>query len=199
MSSAPLLSVVLPVLDIDPELPALTARLHEFLRAIDPGGELILSGFGVSRMLSSMPGLALVRTIDVQDPGFGPAMRAGLQAARGDYVLTLDAHAAQPDEVARDLWQNRARGEIVVASRYVAGARVGMSVPRRIASRVLNRVFGRGLSLPVTDLSSAFRLYRGDVLRQQRLDAVDYDLLPELLVRALAAGWRVAEITLRTQ
>src|SRR5258708_35675197 len=73
-----------------------------------------------------------------------------------------------------------------------------MGVARRVGSRAVNRIFGRGLSLPVTDLSSAFRLYRGDVLRSQPLEASDYDLLPEILVRALAAGWRVAEIPLRT-
>lgn len=203
MSAAPVLSIVLPVLAggqaVDGELAAQTAALEQFVRSIDPGGELIVSGVGVSRMIPASGGSAMTRALDVHEPGFGPATRAGLQAARGEYVLTLDAHAAQPHEVARDLWEQRGRGEIVVASRYVEGARAGMSVPRRIASRVVNRVFGRGLSLPVTDLSSAFRLYRGDVLRSQRLDAADYDLLPELLVRALAAGWRVAEIPLRTE
>ena len=78
---------------------------------------------------------------------------------------------------------------MVVASRYVPGARARMSVPRRIASRAVNAAFSRGLSLPVTDLSSAFRLYHGDVLRDQRLSADDYDVLPESLVRALAGGW----------
>ena len=198
MSSAPVLSVVLPVLAVDADLAAQTVALRQFLHAIDPEGELLLSGVGVSRVLPASDGSAMIRAVDVQDPGFGPAMRAGLQAARGEYVLTLDAHASQPHEVARDLWQNRAHGEIVVASRYVAGSSTNMTVPRRIASRVVNRMFGRGLSLPVTDLSSPFRLYRGDVLRSLRLDAADYDLLPELLVRALAAGWRVAEIPLRT-
>lgn len=155
---------------------AVRAPLEPVLRAIDPGGELIV----------------------VSDPaGFGAALRQGLARAAGEYVLTVDANATEASQVARDLWDARNRGEIVVASRYVDGARVEMSVPRRVASRAINRTFGRGLSLPVTDLSSAFRLYRGDVLRSLALDGRDYDLLPEILVRALAAGWRVAEIPLR--
>ena len=72
-----------------------------------------------------------------------------------------------------------------------------MSIPRWLASRGMNAVFGRGLSLPVTDLSSPFQLYRADVLREQRLSAHDYDLRPEILVRALAGGWYVCEIPLR--
>jgi ubiquinone/menaquinone biosynthesis C-methylase UbiE len=196
--NGPMLSIVTPVLDIGGDLAAHVASLRRVLQSIDPDGELIIVGQRVSQLLPSEGGAAMLRAIDTNEPGFGPAMRAGLQAARGDYVLTLDAHATHAPDVVRALWEHRQSGEIVVASRYVEGAFVGMTTPRRVASRAVNRIFGRGLSLPVTDVSSAFRLYRGDVLRSQRLDAADYDLLPEILVRALAAGWRVAEIPLRT-
>jgi SAM-dependent methyltransferase len=196
--STPMLSVVMPVLDIGGDLAAHVASLRRVLRSIDPDGELIVAGQSVGRRLPPESGTAMLRSIDTTEPGFGPAIRAGLQAARGDYVLTLDAHATQAPDVLRALWEHRHCGEIIIASRYVEGALVGMSTPRRVASRAVCRIFGRGLSLPVTDVSSAFRLYRGDVLRSQRLDATDYDLLPEILVRALAAGWRVAEIPLRT-
>ena len=163
-----------------PEAAAQVRSIRETLQRLDPGGELIVVG--------DPPGGIDAVTARVRPGGFGPATRAGLEAARGDYVLTLDAHATHAADVAaRSLGQPRS-GEIVVASRYVDGARVAMSVPRRLASRAVNKVFGRGLSLPVTDLSSAFRLYRGDVLRSLRLEATDYDLLPELLVRALRGG-----------
>ena len=84
----------------------------------------------------------------------------------------------------------------MVASRYVAGARAGMSVFHSLASRAINKAFGRGLSLPVNDLSSAFRLYRAEVLHGQTLAAENADVLPEMLVRALADGWRVVEVPL---
>jgi SAM-dependent methyltransferase len=127
---------------------------------------------------------------------FGSALRAGLDAARGTHVITVDGESPRAADVARDLWSHRHDAEVIVASRYAARTRAGMSLPRSIASRVINSVFSRGLSLPVADLSSAFRLYRMDALRGQALDARDYDLLPELLVRTLAGGWRVREIPL---
>lgn len=127
---------------------------------------------------------------------FGAALRDGLDAARGHYVITVDGESPRAADVARELWAHRRDAEVVVASRYAPHARAGMSLPRSVASRVINKVFSRGLSLPVADLSSAFRLYRMDVLRGQTLAARDYDLLPELLVRTLAGGWRVREIPL---
>jgi len=186
------LSIVVPVLVRSPEITAQVQSLVEVLRDIDPVGELLIAG-DVDSERTAPP----VRTIPTE-PAFGAATRAGLRAARGEYVLTLDANATGGAQVARDLWNSRDCGEIVLASRYVEGAHVDMSLPRLVASRLVNKAFGRGLSVPVTDLSSAFRLYRGDVLRGLTCEATDYDLLPELLVRALAAGWRVAEIPLRT-
>ena len=193
-----MLSVVMPVADAEGDLAAPVASLRDVLRSMVADGEFIVAGRRVSQRLQPEAGTTRLRPIDTTEAGFGPALRDGLRAARGDYVLTLDAHATQAPDMLRALWKHRHSGEIVVASRYVEGAVVGMSAPRRVASRAVNRIFARGLSLPVTDVSSAFCLYRGDVLRSQRLDATDYDLLPDILVRALAAGWRVAEIPLQT-
>lgn len=189
----PLLSIVLPVLDSSQDVAEQATALQEALQRIDPGGELILAGAVGRHRIASAPGIRLVPAAG----RFGPAVRAGLDAATGDYILTVDADTPQAADVVRDLWAHRERGEIIVASRYVPGARAEMTTPRRLASIAINKVFGRGLSLPVTDLSSAFRLYRGDVLRGQTISASDYDLLPELLVRALAAGFHVEEIPLR--
>jgi SAM-dependent methyltransferase len=192
--TAPALSVVVPLARREAAAPALGGLEREVADFGVPA-EIIVSGRDVERRLGRAA--AGVRAVHAERPGFGAALRAGLEAARGAYVLTVDAESGDAAVAARDLWNSREGAEVVVASRYVAGARARMSLPRTLASRAINKVFGRGLSLPVTDLSSAFRLYRADVLREQRLSAYDYDVLPEILVRALAGGWRVREIPLR--
>jgi SAM-dependent methyltransferase len=95
-----------------------------------------------------------------------------------------------------DLWARRNDAEVIVASRYIDDSRVEMPVARIAGSRVLNLAFRRGLSLGVNDGSSAIRLYRTDVVNSLRLQAQDYDILQEVLVRAYADGWRVLEIPL---
>ncbi len=173
--NVPTLSLILPLVNqpADHQI----AQLQLALKAIDRDGQLLVTG---------------------PSEGFGAAMRAGLESARGEWVMTVDPHASQASEVVGDLWRHRFDAEIIVASRYMSGARAAMRLRRRLVSRAINKIFSRGLSVPVTDLSSVFWLYRGDVVRSQTLAARDYDLLPELLVRALAGGWRVAEIPLRT-
>ena len=62
----------------------------------------------------------------------------------------------------------------MIASRFVEGATVREPALRRGLSRALNRVFRRGLSLGVRDLSSATRLVRRNTL------AARYDALGTL-------------------
>jgi len=131
------------------------------------------------------------------DPkGFGHQLRAGLRQARGEYVITVDPDFSGPMTFLADLWARRRDAEVIVASRYVEGSRVEMPTVRSVGSRVLNAVFRRGLSLGVNDGSSAIRLYRTDVVNALSLEATDYDILQEVLVRAYADGWRVLEIPL---
>ena len=131
------------------------------------------------------------------DPSFGRAMRAGFQQARGTYIITIDADYAGGLEILQDLWTRRDEAEVIVASRYVEGSEAAMPPARAALSRLLNVAFRRGLSVAVRDVSSAIRLYRADVVRALSLTADGYDVLPEVLVRAHAAGWRVEEIPMR--
>ncbi len=131
------------------------------------------------------------------DPrGFGHELRSGLGQARAPYIITVDPDFSGRMTFLGELWARRHDAEVIVASRYVDGSRVSMPTARTAGSRVLNIAFRRGLSLGVNDGSSAIRLYRTDVVNSLRLEATDYDILQEVLVRAYADGWRVLEVPL---
>jgi SAM-dependent methyltransferase len=129
--------------------------------------------------------------------GFGHELRSALLRARAPYVMTVDPDFSGPMTFLADLWARRDDAEVIVASRYVEGSRVNMPAARTVGSRMLNTAFRRGLSLRVNDGSSAIRLYRTNVVNSLQLEAADYDILQEVLVRAYADGWRVLEIPLR--
>jgi len=135
--------------------------------------------------------------VGTPDPrGFGHELRQTLGLAHAPFIITVDPDFAGPMTFLADLWARRHDAEVIVASRYVPGSRVEMPLLRTVGSRLLNLAFRRGLSLGVNDGSSAIRLFRADVLRSLQLEAADYDVLQETLVRAHAAGWRVLEIPL---
>jgi len=131
----------------------------------------------------------------VQDtPGYGGALATGFRAATGESILTMDADLSHPPTFISDIWACRDDSDIVIASCYVEGGAAHMPLGRYILSRALNRVFSRGLSLGVRDMSSGFRLYRSRVLSNHGPLPRDFDVLQTLLVRAYAEGWRVVEV-----
>ncbi|MFQ5852423.1 MAG: methyltransferase domain-containing protein [Candidatus Binatia bacterium] len=110
------------------------------------------------------------------------------------YIVTMDADLSHRPAFLQEFWKRRDEAEILIASRYVPGGRADISWFRRLLSRILNRTYRRLLSLPLRDLSSGFRMYRRDVLPGLKLQARDFDLLEEILVRIHAEGWWILEV-----
>jgi ubiquinone/menaquinone biosynthesis C-methylase UbiE len=106
----------------------------------------------------------------------------------------LDADLSHDPDFIIKLWRAREQADVVIASRYVKGGVAYMPLNRKLLSRVLNRFFALGLSLPVRDLSSGFRLYHAPVLAGLQLEGRNFDVLEEVLVKAYSAGWRVVEM-----
>jgi glycosyltransferase involved in cell wall biosynthesis len=188
------LSVVLLALDEERNLEVLLPQVGTALRELEIRSETIVVDGGSRDGTTRVAAAHGARVVTQTRPGYGAALRDGFRAAAGQYVLTMDADLSHGVDVIPRLWRARDPLGIGVASRYVAGGRSRTGRLRLFLSRVLNVAFSRGLSVQVRDVSSGFRIYPAAALKA--LDAVgrDFDALPELLVRAHAEGWRIAEI-----
>src|SRR2546421_2732507 len=191
------LSLVLPALNEGENLDRVLPELKTALATLGPTYEIIVVDGGSSDGTQEIVRKHGARLVSQKLPGFGGAYRAGFEQARGEYVITLDADGSHDPKFLKDLWAARGDGDVVIASRYVQGGAAEMPATRRVMSRILNITFGRGLSLPVHDLSSGYRLYRSAILRELELKATDFDVLEEILIRVLAAGYRVHEVPFR--
>jgi dolichol-phosphate mannosyltransferase len=161
--------------------------------------EVIVVDGGSTDATREVARAAGARLVSQRLPGFGGAYRAGFEQARGEFIVTQDADGSHDPSFLKDLWAARNTAEIVVASRYVDGGAADMPFWRALLSRILNVTFRRGLSLPIRDLSSGFRLYRRSALAELRLSGTDFDILEEILIKALAAGFQVREVPFRYQ
>jgi dolichol-phosphate mannosyltransferase len=135
-----------------------------------------------------------VVVIAQKDPGYGGALKAGFEAAKGEFVLTLDADCSHDPSAVLSMLEARSRADLVIGSRY---ARFGHSQAgwfRDSLSRVLNGFFRAVLSVPVQDMTSGFRLYRRRIFDEVKTWGRDFDALPEILVMAYAFGFSVLEV-----
>jgi len=187
------LSVVIPALNEGPNLALLLPEIRSVL-PLNIRWEILIVTRNPDRQTLEAAEAAGALVLEQKERGYGGALLAAFAAARGRYILTMDADLSHKPGFIGDLWDRREAAEILIASRYVEGGRAVMPAGRHLLSRVLNMCFSFGLSLPIRDLSSGFRLYKADVVRRQSLAARDFDVLEEILVRGFAEGWRTREI-----
>jgi dolichol-phosphate mannosyltransferase len=137
------------------------------------------------------------RLVLQKSPGFGGAVVEGFAAARGEYILTMDADLSHHPSFLPDFWKARLTGDVILGSRYMPGGQAEMPFLRSVLSPILNAVFRVGLSLPWHDLSSGFRLYHSGAVKNLRLNSRDFDVLQEILIRCYTGGNRIQEIPIR--
>ena len=193
----PELSVVVPVWNGDHNLGRLLPRLRQVLESSVPGPTEILVVLPPGDPAAAPALRAGASVVEADRPGYGRALQAGLSAARGKWVVTMDADFSHHPEFIRTLWLRRREAEVLIASRYVPGAYAAMPLSRRIGSRTLNRLYRTALALPYDDLSTGFRMYQRRVLEDVGpVEADGLDSLQELLVKAFSQGCRIQELPL---
>jgi dolichol-phosphate mannosyltransferase len=189
------MSIVIPALNEGDNLRLLLPRLH---KAVSDLGmqeyEIIVVDGGSADDTIEVASTLGTRIIGQEEPGYGGALKAGFEAVRGEYVLTLDADLSHDPDFIRPMWEARRGAEVIVASRYVPQGSAQMPFFRKMLSLILNKVFTRGLSLPLHDISSGFRLYRFSTIKDMPIESTDFDVLEEILIRCYAQGWRINEV-----
>lgn len=126
--------------------------------------------------------------------GYGNALKEGFEIAKGEYIITMDADLSHEPGYIKDLWDKRDEAELVIASRYVKGGKADMPLGRKFLSIFLNEVYTYALSLPYKDISSGFRLYNKEVLKEISLNYTGFSMLQELLNKIHCNGYRILEV-----
>jgi dolichol-phosphate mannosyltransferase len=181
------LSVILAAYNEAENLSILLPRLTTVVRALAPKHEILVvdtvTPLDDTQTVCAANQVGFLRRQPTND--YGDAIRTGIAASRGDFVLVMDADGSHNPSFLRALWDQRHSADLVIASRYVTGGRTDNSRLLVGMSRILNRVFRFLVGFPVLDVSNSFRLYRGDRLRSLRLTYRHFDIIEEILAKLL--------------
>lgn len=202
------LSIIIPAYDEARKIGRDIAAAAEFLLTCLDEGEIIIADDGssddtarVARETRVPAGIALRVFRSAQHKGKGHALRSGIGASCGQYVMFADSGLTTP-------YDNALRGmalissgqcELAHGSRKLSGSviRVPQNRDRKISSGLFR--FTLSLLLPVpkelTDTQCGFKVYRGDVARmlagQCIADGFMFDV--EMILRAKRRGFRIRE------
>lgn len=199
-STAPQLSIVMPVFKegeaVEPVLRATTAGIstpHEILVVYDFDEDPTVPV--IERLAAELPAIRGHRN----DLGRGVlnAMKAGITASRGDYVLISMADGSdEPHIVDAMVALARDGADVVAASRYMRGGhQVGGPLVKRLMSRTAGLTLHWFAGVPTHDPTNNFKLYSRRLLESVTIESTaGFELALELTVKATLARRRVSEV-----
>ena len=196
----PDLSIVMPVFKegeaVEPVLRAMVAGVatsHEILVVYDFDEDPTVPV--IARLGPELPTIRGLRN----DLGRGVlnAMKAGIAASSGDYVLiSMSDGSDEPHVVDPMVALAKDGADVVSASRYMKGGRqLGGPPLKRLMSRTAGLTLHWVAGVPTHDPTNNFKLYSRRFLESVTIESTaGFELALELTVKATLARRRVAEV-----
>jgi glycosyltransferase involved in cell wall biosynthesis len=197
----PRLSIVIPVYN---EASIVASAVAELAAALDARGlawEMVLAENGsrdeTPAILAQLAAKdARIKSLHVERPNYGAALKAGILAARGELVVCdeIDLGDLRFYDAALDVLKD-AKVDLVVGSKAARGAVDRRPLIRRVATRVHNGMLRLLLGFKGTDTHGLKAFRRTRLLPVVTACVVDRDVFAsELVIRAWRAGLQVLEI-----
>ncbi|MFH1799432.1 MAG: dolichyl-phosphate beta-glucosyltransferase [Candidatus Omnitrophota bacterium] len=200
----PHLSVVIPAYNEEKRLPRSLATVMDFLKKQPYASEIIVSDDGsqdrtvvlAKELLKDFPHQVLITP---RNCGKGHAVRQGMLAATGAYVLFTDADLSTPIwEVGRFLARLEKGQDVVIGSRALPGSQVEIhqNLVRETMGKVFNLIAQIWAFQGIHDSQCGFKCFRREAAQKlfglQKLNGFSFDV--EIVYLAQKLGFRLLEL-----
>jgi glycosyltransferase involved in cell wall biosynthesis len=190
----PRVSVVIPCLNEELNIEECVTRARAVLAESGIDGEVIVADNG-SEDRSVELALAAGATV-VHEPrrGYGSAYLAGFAAARGDYIVMIDADLTYDfEEIPNFVRQLDEGAELVMGNRMQNIEPGAMSLTSRIGNPILSGFLNIVYRTPIGDAHCGLRAVRREALPKLDLHATGMEFASEMVIRAVRADLDIRE------
>jgi glycosyltransferase involved in cell wall biosynthesis len=184
------LTVIVPSLDQADQLRAFLPQLKLTLSALNCPYEIIV----IDAHRPSQQSKALCKELEVgycrrpHGNDYGEAIRFGILAAKGNYLLCIHADGSHSLPTIAALWAERHQADVVIASRPHIASNSGHSLIAQLRSLIApiqsllhKPPKGQTGLRSITDPHSPFRLYRSATLKPLTLNRQNHRISKEIL------------------
>ena len=191
------LTILMPCLNEAETISVCVAKAKSFLARSRISGEVLIADNGSTDGSVALAELAGARVIAVAERGYGAALRAGLAAAHGRFVIMGDADDSY-DFSKLDPFVAKLRDgcDLVLGNRFAGGIAPGAMpfLHRYLGNPVLSLLGRMFFRAAIGDFHCGLRGVRRDSILALNLRASGMEFASELVIRAALANLVIAEV-----
>jgi glycosyltransferase involved in cell wall biosynthesis len=195
--TSPGISVIIPCLNEEEAVGKVVDQAFEGIRRSGRTGEVIVVDNGSSDASPQIARAHGAIVVSEERRGYGSAYLAGLDVARGDYLVMGDADDTYPlDELGTFVDSLEAGTDLVIGSRF-KGTIHGDAMPflnRFVGNPVLTGMLNVMFGVRVSDAHCGMRALRRDALPKLDLHSTGMEFASEMVFKAYRRGLAVSEV-----
>ncbi len=191
------LTVVMPCLNEAETLAVCVDKALAALAANGIAGEVVIADNGSTDGSQDIALAHGARVIPVPVRGYGAALNAGIQAARGKYVLMGDADDSYEfAHITRFLAELRGGADLVMGNRFRGGIGPKAMPPlhRYLGNPVLSFLGRKLFHAPIGDFHCGIRAFSKDAYARLGLRTTGMEFASEMVVKASLLGQKIVEV-----
>lgn len=193
----PEFSVVLPCLNEAETIGLCIRKALQSAQALGITVEVVVADNGSSDGSQSIAKSLGARLVHVTERGYGSALRHGIAAARGQYVIMADADDSYALDNLRPFVDALRNGfQVVVGNRFLGGIRPGAMpiLHRYFGNPVLSFLGRRFFRCSIGDFHCGMRGFVRQAIIDLGLRTSGMEFASEMIVRAVLSGLSITEV-----
>jgi glycosyltransferase involved in cell wall biosynthesis len=197
MESACALTILMPCLNEAETLARCISKAKSFLICNSIRGEIVVADNGSSDGSQQIAEACGARVVTVSAAGYGNALRGGISAARGNYIVMGDSDDSYDFSRLELFLEKLEQGfDLVMGNRFRGGIgpHAMPALHRYLGNPVLTAVGRIFFGSPCGDFHCGLRAFRRDSILRLGLQAPGMEFASEMIVKATLQGLRIAEV-----
>ena len=191
------LTILMPCLDEAETLQVCVEKARGFLERSGISGEVLVADNGSTDGSQAIAEAAGARVLAVPRRGYGSALIAGIEGARGRFVIMGDADDSYDfSDLSAFVRELRAGADLVMGNRFAGGIEPGAmpALHRYLGNPVLSLIGRLFFRTSIRDFHCGLRGFDREKMRALNLHTTGMEFASEVVVRSVLAGYRVTEV-----
>lgn len=198
--TTPTVSALIPCLNEEETLGLCIAKARDCFLRLGINGEIVVADNGSTDRSVEIAESLGARVVHQPKRGYGAALMAGIDAARGEFIIMGDADDSYDWSAMDPFIAKLGEGyELVMGNRFAGGIEQGAmpALHRYLGNPVLSYIARKVSGAPVRDFHCGMRAFTKAAYQRMGLATTGMEFASEMVIHAARNGLRIGEIPIR--